>query len=76
MQWISQNTEEKLLYCTHGHINVWTHLISLFYYSQLQDRLFFGFINPVVDSVDEDDDIFEPERGFLMFSIFLWISGA
>ena len=35
-QWISQNTEEKLLYCTHCHTNVWSHLISLFYYSQLR----------------------------------------
>ena len=23
-----------------------------------------GFVNPVVDSDDEDDDIFEPERSF------------
>ena len=45
-------------------------MVSLFYYSQLrfyyaklldtpeEDRVFLGFINPVVDS---DDDIFEPE---------------
>ena len=32
-QWISQNTEEKLLYCTHCHTNAWSHMISFFYYS-------------------------------------------
>ena len=30
-----QNTEDKLLYCTHCHTNVWSQLISLFCYSQL-----------------------------------------
>ena len=51
-------------------------MISLFYYSQLRfyheklldtpgkDRQVLGFVNPVVDSDDEDDDIFEPERRF------------
>ena len=35
-QRISQNTEERLLYCTHCHTNVWSHLISLVYYNQLR----------------------------------------
>ena len=51
-------------------------MISVFYYSQLrfyyaklldteeQHRQVMGFINPVVGSDDEDDDIFEPERSF------------
>ena len=31
-----------------------------------------GFINPVVDSDDKDDDIFEPERSFSgVFNIFM-----
>ena len=52
-----------------------SHLISLFYYSQLQfyyaklldipeeNRQVLGFIIPVVDS-DNKDDISEPERTF------------
>ena len=51
-------------------------MISLFCYTQLrfyytklldtteQDHQVLGFINPVVDSDDEDDNMFEPERGF------------
>ena len=50
-------------------------MISLFYYSQLrlyyakilgteEDRQVLRFINPAVDSDDEDDHIFEPERSF------------
>ena len=40
-----------------------------FYYAKLletteEDREVLGFINPVVDSDDEDDDIFEPEISF------------
>ena len=40
-----------------------------FYYAKLldtpeEDRQVLGFVNPVVDSNDEDDDIFEPERSF------------
>ena len=70
-----QNTEEKLLYCTNCHRNAWNHLISLFHYSQLrfyhakppdtleEDRQVLEFVNPVVDSIDEDNNIFEPERG-------------
>ena len=51
-------------------------MISLFYYNQLQfycaklldtseeDHQVSEFVNPVVDSDDEDDYIFEPERRF------------
>ena len=40
-----------------------------FYYTKLldtskEDCQLLEFINPVVDSDDEDDDIFEPERSF------------
>ena len=51
-------------------------MVSLFYYSQLRcyfaklldtpdkDRHVLWFINPTVDSDDEDDDVFEPEKSF------------
>ena len=32
-----------------------------------------GIVNLVVDSDDEDGDIFKPERVFLDFLILLWI---
>ena len=48
-----------------------------FYYAKLidtleEERQFLGCVNPVVDSNDEDDDIFEPEKSFSgAFDIFV-----
>ena len=74
-QQISQNTEQQLLYSTNCHANAWI-WFHYFFYSQLQffygklldtpdeDHQVLGFVNPVVDPDDEDDNIFEPERRF------------
>ena len=36
-------------------------------------KIVLGFINPVVDSDDEDDNIFEPERSFaVVFNTFFF----
>ena len=38
-------------------------------------KIVLGFINPVVDSDDEDHDIFEPERSFAgVFNTFFFFS--
>ena len=41
-----------------------------------EDRQVLEFGNPVVDLNDEDNDIFEPERRFLVFLTLSWISGV
>ena len=61
-----------------------SHLISSFYYRQLrfyyaklldmpeEDRQVLRFVDPVLDSNDEDGNIFEPERSFsCVFNTFV-----
>ena len=78
-QWISQNTEEKILYCTHCHTNM-SEAIWLLYIILNYDFIMQCFLtrqrkitkNAVVDSDDEDDNIFEPERSlFGNFNTFV-----
>ena len=44
---------------------IWFHYIIIVSYEE--DHQVLGFINPVVDSVDKDKNIYGPERRFSVF---------